>query len=234
MLLEPERPNLVWDTFHENFTRSCFTCDFFARGSVNYTSNDRGSRLIFSFWGRTSFPVRMDLQAGVGTMLAHWREDAQGWLGFTPGNQEALFSQDSRTGAAAMGLAMPLRLNVLAQILTGCWDTLIPENYSSALCTEQYCEYHVELHEQHAILTLDMDGRPRNLQQNAFNGWNVNIEQWLDDAPRSPKRMVLHQEQNRAVVRVQHLEVAAGRWHESDLSLQLPPGTMLRFLEPLQ
>ncbi len=229
---EQERLSLAWDAFHAGFTESCRVRDFFARGSVNYTSGERSARLLFSFWGRTSFPVRMDLQAGVGTILAHWREDAQGWLGYTPGNQEALFASDSRIGAAAMGLAMPLRLDMLAQVLAGCWQEIVPGNFIFGQCVEDRCDYHVEHHGLSTILTLGLDGRPMALRENAPEGWEVAIEQWFEDAPGSPRRLGLRQGQNTALVRLQRLEFKAKRWGESDLALELPPGTMRHVLEP--
>lgn len=228
---EPKRVQAVWNRFHELAAGSCVPLDFFARGSINYTSRERSSRLLFSFWGHTHFPVRMDLQAGVGAMLAHWREDESGWVGYHPGSQEAFASLDSRVGAASLGLAMPLRLNAFAKIITGCWSTVVPAEYMSAKGVQNGIEYLVVHQGNTATLTLSLDGRPKSLQLNDPQGWMVAVEEWLVDKPLSPRRLRLAQDDNVAVVRLQRLEVVSPPWPKEDLVLDLPPGTTLRHLD---
>lgn len=230
----PEQMQSVWNLFHAEYMQPCPPRDFFTRASVNYSSGDRNSRLLFSFWGRTNFPVRMDLQAGVGAMVAHWREDEQGWIGYYPGSREAFFSSDSRAGAAMLGLAMPLRLNAFAQILIGCWDGVIPKDYVFAQFVENHFEYLLEHKGKKAVLVLTPEGLPVSLREDDAQGWIIAIDEWLDNDRRSPKRLSLRHEKNFAVVRLQRMDFSTVRWQEADLSLELPFGTTLRHLEPVR
>lgn len=227
--MRPERFESAWDLFQKTYSSSCPARDFFARGSVNYTSGERSSRVLFSFWGRTQFPVRMDLQAGAGTMLAHWREDEQGWIGYHPGASEAFIAPDSRLGAATLGLTMPLRLDALAQILTGCWGQVVPREYVMAGFTGRYFDYSLGGETRGVVLSLSADGRPEILRQEEPGGWEVVIEEWFDERlPLSPRRLRLTQGQNVAVVRLQRLDFTGVSWQETDLFLDLPAGTLLR------
>jgi len=233
--MQPERFASVWALFQKTYSSSCPARDFSARGSVNYTSGERSARVLFSFWGRTLFPVRMDLQAGVGTMLAHWREDEEGFLGYHPGASEAFVSGDSRLGAATQGLTMPLRLDALAQILTGCWGQVVPREYVTASFTGRHFEYSLGGKAGGIVLSLSADGRPSALRREGPGGWEVIIEEWFDESlPLSPRRLRLTQGQNVALVRLQRLDFTGVSWQESDLFLNLPPGTLLREVVPGQ
>jgi hypothetical protein len=177
----------------------------------------------------------MDLQTGVGTMLAHWREDEQGFLGLYPGHAEAFVSSDSRVGAATLGLTMPLRLDAFAQILTGCWGRIVPREYVSARFTGRHFDYYLGDEAKGIVLSLSADGRPEVLRQEGPDGWKVVIEEWFDDR-LSPRKLRLTQGQNVAVVRLQRLDISGERgagvsWQETDLFLDLPFGTSLWKLE---
>lgn len=230
----PEQIQAAWNRFHAKYTQPCPPRDFFVRASVNYSSVDHNSRLLFSFWGRTNFPVRMDLQAGMGAMVAHWREDEQGWIGYHPGSREAFFSSDSRAGAAMLGLAMPLRLNAFAQILAGCWEGVIPKNNVFAQFTGNHFEYLLEHHGKKAVLALTPEGLPVSLREDDAQGWIITIDEWLDNDRRSPKRLSLRHEKNFAMVRLQRMDFSTVHWQEADLSLELPSGTALHHLEPVR
>jgi outer membrane biogenesis lipoprotein LolB len=234
-ILQPEQPAAAayaWSLFQATFSPSCPTKDFSARGSVNYISGDRTARVLFSFWGRTQFPVRMDLQTGMGTMLAHWREDAQGFLSYHPGNAEAFVSSDSRVGAETMGLTMPLRLDALAQILTGCWGRIVPREYVSARFTGRHFDYALGGEAKGIVLSLSADGRPEILRREGPGGWELVIEEWFDGhLSLSPRRLRLTQGQNVAIVRLQRLDIMNVSWQETDLFLDLPFGTSLWKLE---
>lgn len=238
--IQPKRLESVWNLFQETYASSCSARDFSARGSVSYTSGERSSRVLFYFWGRTQFPVRMDLQAGVGTMLAHWREDEQGWIGYHPSTSEAFIASDSRLGAATLGLTMPLRLDALAQILIGCWGRVIPQDYVAASFTGRHFDYSLEGEPlggvaREIVLSLSADGRPKVLRREGPGGWEVVIEEWFDERlPLSPRKLRLTQGENVALVRLQRLDFTSVSWQESDLFLDLPPGTLLREVEARQ
>ncbi len=224
---DPVRIQAVWNRFQANFGGTCPEMDFFARGSVNFTSADRSSRLLFSFWGHTHFPVRMDLQAGVGTMLALWREDETGWLGYHPGQGKAYQATDSRTGADRLGLTMPLRLDALAQVLSGCWGKMVPSEYAFAHTEADGFVYQFQELHSRAELLLSPDGVPVALRVQDPQSWSISIHEWMTDQSRAPKRLHLRRHDSHADVRVQRLELADKLWQLDDLVLKFPPETLL-------
>ncbi|PTN38249.1 hypothetical protein [Desulfonatronum sp. SC1] len=222
---DPDRISAVWSLFQASFVQDCHPQDFSLRASVNFSAPDRHSRFIVSMWGRTDFPIRLDVQAGVGAMLAHWREDRGGWLGYLPASREAYVADNVQDGARSTGLFMPVRLDTLAQIFLGCWRTLVPLEYEAVRLVDDTLEFHVTGHSTSLTLALAFDGRPVSLRGPDHGGWTVSVNQWESDAPSRPRRISLIQEEQSAVIRVQRLETDVEPWRGEDLRLDVPPGS---------
>lgn len=222
---DPDRASIVWSLFQASFLQDCHPKDFSLRSSVNFSAPDRHSRFIVSMWGRTDFPIRLDVQAGVGAMLAHWREDRGGWLGYLPASREAYVANTVQKGAWTTGLFMPVRLDALAQILLGCWRTLVPPEYEAVRLVDDTLEFHVTGHSSPLTLVLAFDGRPVSVRGPDHGGWTVSVDQWESDTPSRPRRVSLIQGDQSAVIRVQRLETAVEPWRDEDLRLDVPPGS---------
>jgi hypothetical protein len=230
--LGPDAAQAVWLKFQSRYMDACPARDFSMRASVNYSSKEQHTRVVLSMWGRMDYPIRLDIQAGVGAMLAHWREDEHGWVGYSPARQEAYIHNDVRGGAEIMGLFMPVRLDALARLLSGCWQTIVPMQYSHASMTGEHIAY--TFHREEAVLSLllSRDGRPLSVGQEGPDAWRISIDQWLDETSRVPGRISLQQNAQSAVVRMQRMDLAVAPWQDQDLSLDLPPGTKMLYLAP--
>jgi outer membrane biogenesis lipoprotein LolB len=222
---EPDRVSVVWSLFQASFVQDCHPEDFSLRASVNFSAPDRHSRFIVSMWGRTDFPIRLDVQAGVGAMLAHWREDREAWLGYLPASREAYVADTAQEGAWTTGLFMPVRLDALAQLLLGCWQTLIPLEYEAVRLAGDTLEFHVTGHSTPLTLVLAFDGRPVSVRGPEHGGWTVSVDQWESDPPSRPRRISLIQGDQSAMIRVQRLETSVDPWRDEDLRLDVPPGS---------
>ncbi|GAB6058042.1 hypothetical protein [Desulfonatronum parangueonense] len=225
--IAPEQADLIWERFLEQYVANCAPRDFSLRASVNYASPDQQSRFVLSMWGRTDFPIRLDIRAGVGAMLAHWREDDSGWVGYSPTGSEAYFADSVQDGAREMGLFMPLRLNALAQLLVGCWQTVVSPEYEYVLSTGGNLKFSYSINDMSISIHLTPDGHPLTIRQETPTGWVVDIDQWTEEFRRLPRRISLYQGDQSAVVRVQRLDLDVDPWQDNDLRLELPPGTQL-------
>lgn len=225
VLDDPPRFDAVWARHQAVFAQDCRTPDFSLRASVNHFSPDRDARFIVSMWGRTDFPIRMNIQAGVGAMLAYWREDRHEWLGYLPSAQEAYLSDSVTNGARMTGLFMPMRLDTLARLLLGCWGSIVPAGYESARSVDSTLEYTVLKDSQPLILTLSPDGRPLSVRTPEEHGWTMRIDQWQEEDRPAPQRVTLLQGDHTAVIRVQRIEVDIVPWGDAELRLDVPPGT---------
>jgi len=215
----------IWTLFQARYMGHCPARDFSVRASAMYENPEQSSRVVLRMWGRTDFPIRLDVQAGIGAMLAHWREDEHGWGGYAPGREQAFVARDVRAGAEMMGMLMPLRLDSLARMLAGCWQDIVPPDYDRAVLAGDEPEYVFQQGQSRFVLRLAMDGRPIVFSRIAPQGWSVRIDQWMDSPGSSPRRLTLRQGDQSAVLRLRSVDFFVDPWTPSELALDLPAGT---------
>lgn len=102
-----------------------------AQASLNYKTPARSGRVILKLWGNMAYPLRLDVQAGIGASAAFWREDHSGWLGFFPLQDQAFTHTSGSAGLTTMGLDMPLSLRDIAAVMSGNWAWLVPADYGT-------------------------------------------------------------------------------------------------------
>lgn len=220
-----QQAKATWDLFQAEYLANCLPSDFSVRASVNYEGAEQSSRVVLRMWGRTDFPIRLDIQAGIGAMLAHWREDEHGWVGYAPGREQAFVARDVRAGAEMMGMLMPVRLDSLARMLAGCWQGVVPPTYARAALVGDELEYVFHEGQSQFVLRLAMDGRPLALSQAGPQGWSVSVDQWINPSSQTPRRITLRQGSQSAVLRLRGADFCVEPWTAQELALDLPPGT---------
>ncbi len=98
------------------------------RASLLYSTPSRSNRTDVQIFGDYGRPLRLDVRAGFGTMVALMREDASGLLAYYPDKKAAYAHMDPVIGAQLLGLPFPFALRDLALVLAGHFGTLVPEN----------------------------------------------------------------------------------------------------------
>ncbi len=96
------------------------------RASLLYSTRERSNRTDVQIFGDYALPLRLDVRAGFGTMLALMREDASGLLAFYPEKSKAYAHTDPVIGAQLLGMPFPFSLRDLALVLSGHFGTLVP------------------------------------------------------------------------------------------------------------
>lgn len=97
------------------------------RASLLYSTPARANRTDVQLFGEFDRPLRLDVRAGIGTMLALLREDQAGLLAFYPGQKRAYAHSDPVVGAQLLGLPFPFSLRDLALVIAGRFGTLVPD-----------------------------------------------------------------------------------------------------------
>lgn len=101
------------------------------RASLLYSTPSRSNRTDVQLFGEYARPLRLDVRAGLGTMLALMREDSGGLLAFYPDRSKAYAHSDPVIGAQLLGLPFPFALKDLALVLSGSFASLIPPEPAS-------------------------------------------------------------------------------------------------------
>jgi len=96
------------------------------RASLLYSTPQRSNRTDLQIYGDYGLPLRLDVRAGFGSMVALMREDAAGLLAYYPEKKAAYAHMDPVIGAQLLGLPFPFALRDLALVLAGHFGTLVP------------------------------------------------------------------------------------------------------------
>jgi len=222
------------------------------RASLLYSTPSRANRTDVQLFGEYDRPLRLDVRAGLGTMLALMREDASGLLAFYPDKSRAYAHSDPVIGAQLLGLPFPFALRDLALVLAGHFDTLVPPRAESVRAISgggfefRYSAGPVRL------LALDRYGRPERMEgllsqhyrsQAEREGapvsgpreWRIVFSAYPEDEgdPLGPaKTLTLTLPKgDSAVLRVRTLTRRLEPWPAKALALPLPAGAEFMSLE---
>jgi hypothetical protein len=234
----PETPAArLWNNYLKNqaLLRETFSA-ITADASLNLSTPERKSRLVLKFWGNLEYPLRLDLKTGFGAAVAFCREDAFGWLAVDPNADLAYAAEDGRTGALALGLAMPFDLRELAAMAAGNYALLTPEAFDRAEPGDQGgWTYHFAPASRISSMALDAQGRPRRMS-GEYQGreWSLELKDHGDlygGGSGARKLSYSSGPEIKAIIRIKELERTPVAWPEESLALPLPPGTPVKFLE---
>ncbi len=134
------------------------------RASLLYSTPSRANRTDVQLFGDYALPLRLDVRAGLGTMLALMREDGAGLLAYYPDKSRAYAHRDPVIGAQLLGLPFPFALRDLSLVLAGHFGTLVPPQPSAVRARPgggfafEYDKGPVRL------LELDQYGRPERME----------------------------------------------------------------------
>lgn len=224
------------------------------QASLLYSTPSRSNRTDVQLFGEFGRPLRLDVRAGIGTMLALMREDSAGLLAYYPHDSRAYSHSDPVIGAQLLGLPFPFALKDLALVLAGHFGTLVPgESRITRVhvipgggISFSFDDGPVRL------IVLDQHGRPERMEgvlskyfraQAEREGspvsgprvWSIDFSGYPEDdgdpvGPARTLRLTLPKGDS-AVLRVRSLVERQEDWSQRALTLALPAGARYISLE---
>ena len=230
-------PDRVWQLFlekdHGGATESiqAFSCN----ASLHYAGQKTKSRVMLHFWGNLDYPLRLELQTGLGSTLALWREDAGEFLAYLPDKQTAYIHINGRLGMEAFGINLPFNLRELALLLNGRYADLLPERYTTVRKTKQGDYLYTVVGEQRRFsLVLGANGEIKAMGTLGTEPWSLEFSGSLDDSdlPGLPKKISMQGANgDKAILFIKKLEQRQSLWPADSLELDLPIDTKIMLLE---
>ena len=196
--------------------------------------NTRVSSLL---WGNgkadTPYPLRLDLLAGVGTVVAKVHEDANSFTAFAPEEKTAWVHDGSSRTLASFGVPIPLSLGDLTLLLTGRSGVLflpatrqndagVPAEHR---LTDKGARYVVPDARLPGELELSESGAPVAWTELQKSGWSIEFEP-EEVNPLFPEKLrISHPKGYSALIVVKEIARVSPPYSTAQMSLSLPEGT---------
>jgi hypothetical protein len=232
--LELDTPKAAWSAFRQHYCARPGGKGLRVRASLYYSRTKptrRTNRTLISLWGDFDGPMRLDVSASIGTLLAHIREDKAGLLVFYPEDRKAYAHKNSVLGATRLGMPFPFSLSELGHALAGDFSRLAPRRYAKAEVEGEDYAY-VFAGRLVRRLVLDRLGRPVRLEgvtsrspENARQ-WVFTVDRYEDAPPGQvplPDKLTLSMDNGeRGVLHIKSRELMLAAWPARSLALELP------------
>lgn len=195
--------------------------------NLRYTTENETQRLSSFLWSNAapSSPVRLDLMAGGGMVVAKIMEDEKSFTAYIPNDNIAWYHPRDDYALAAFGVPIPLTLCDLSLLLTGrAGQLFLPSNgsgFKEYTRTENGFAYHTTGVLLPGIVEISPEGTPLS--------WRDQGGEWLilfepaKDSPMRPRRLkVTHSQGYEAIVVVNSIEYLKNPFAPAQLNLNLP------------
>lgn len=215
----------LWALFLQQQADLPMTREFAIRASINYSSSRQKHRVIMRLYGNLTYPIRMDLEAGIGRTISIWREDASSWQAYLPEENRLYLARDGKTGARSIGFPTPFDLKELAQVLQGNILSVLPPNPVSAMSQDggQYLFFPAS----NRIAKILLDAQARVVEIYGKNGWTVHFD-YQESSPYSQKVIITMENDTQATLRIKSV---ASRTFDTDLAISLEEHTEIIHLD---
>lgn len=229
----------IWQRFvTQAQTGEVMTGPFRIAATLRYTNtagdNTRVSSLLWGNGGQASpYPLRLDLLAGLGTVVAKVREDEGSFLAFSPEEKTAYAHDGGVRTLASFGVPVPLSLGDLTLLLTGRGGALFvpararsesgtPAEHTLTAAGARFILPDARLPGE---LELSSTGAPLGWKELGGKGWTIAMEPGQSN-PLQPRRLrISHPEGYSALIVVKEIARVSPPYSTSQMSLILPPNT---------
>lgn len=227
-------PKAAWKIFRQYYCVSKKEPAVKIKASLHYSRikpRKRTNRTLISMWGDFTGPMRLDVSASVGKLLAHIREDENGLLVFYPSDNKAYTHSNPVLGATRLGMPFPFSLNELAHVMVGDFSGLVPEKYAEEKRQKNDYTYTFD-NGLVSRLVLDETGRPILLEGRTTKAyetartWMLTVDRFEPPSGRNaplPGRVTLSLDNGeKGVLYIKSRQLLPEAWPTRSTDLLLP------------
>lgn len=235
----------IWEAFQARAASATFLSGpFRISGTLRYT-DDKGEtqRVSSLLWGNgkaaTPYPLRLDLLAGVGTVVAKVREDKNSFLAYVPGEKRAYLMEGEDRTLASFGVPVPLSLGDLTQLLTGLPGALFLDRNAEEkapgapeyVLTGRGAVFQIPGAPLPGMLELSESGVPLGWKEKGGKGWSIALEPGGKNPLQPQKARVLHPAGYSALIVVKEIARVSPPYSPDQMGLDTPPDTEVERLD---
>lgn len=195
--------------------------------SLRFGEEGNTRRVTALLWGNGGRELRLDVMAGVGTVVAKILEDGEHFLVYAPMENKAYFHQGAASPLLRVGVPVPFGLSRLTALLTGHYSAAFGDRHAGAeMLSDGMVRYALE-GTPGGRLDLNAAGLPVAWNETSADGWRMEIA-YDDGTPPLPRRLTLtHGSGKRAILLVKERERPGTPFTSEQMRLTLPEGAPL-------
>lgn len=217
--------------------------------SLRYGPENDTRRVTAILWGNGGLPVRLDVSAGVGSLVARIREDNGQLLAYSPHEKKALTHQGANRVLLNFGVPIPLGLADFSALLQGAFTRVFgPLGYGQPVFgPDETLVFPLETQQPEARgerarlggtlflspagLPVRWDERPATARGEA-QGWVMRLD-YDDEQPPLPYKITLnHPSGQQAILLIKSRQTPSAPFSAGQLSLPIPDGVPVETLKP--
>lgn len=193
--------------------------------SMRFGEEGNTRRVTGLLWGNDTSDIRLDVQAGVGVMLAMISEAGDDFLLYSPRENKAWEHSGPNRPMLKIGVPIPFDLAALAGLLTGSFANVFGQTPKGSELVADGAEFTLA-GDLAGTLMLNQSGEPVSWKQ-AHGPWRLALA-YDEDAPFLPRSVRLESaDGKRAIILVKEREEPAAPFSADQMKLKFPAGTQL-------
>lgn len=231
----PEQAGATWNKFT---TRNTALEPYRLSLSLRYGLPDDTRRVTALLWANGSGPVRLDVMAGMGPLVARVREEGPNFTAISPRDNKAWVYENTDPYNTAprvlinLGVPLPFSLSHMAALLQGNFTEIFGVDFlGSPTSVPAGIRYSLS-GPVSGTLDLSPEGLPLHWKDTS-GAWNMEIGYTENEQNQQrPQRLTLtHNDGNMAIVLVKNRERPASPFAKKQLTLEIPADAVV---QPIQ
>ncbi len=224
----------VWNAF-EGYSRErgMEQGAYRVRGSLRYGKEGDTRRVSLLFWGNGSLPIRLDVMAGVNSLVARLLEAPEAFVVYMPGEEKALVHEGPERIQLNFGKPVPFSLQDFSALMFGRFREIFGS--AEGVQPSRTPEGNLRFRLRGGLLQGELDLSPAGLpvRWTQPDGWIMDIGYGDETVPLPYRIRLEHPDGYTAILLVKDREQPETLFTETQLALELPEGTVVEPIKKL-
>lgn len=199
--------------------------------SLRHGTQGDTRRVTILLWSNGYLPIRLDVMAGVGALVARVQETSEGFTAYAPNENKALVHKGTQRVQLNFGRPVPFALRDFSALMRGRFHEVFgaAEGLNPRKLPNGDTAYTLSGGILPGTLELRPDGLPAGWSQD--KGWSMEIGYDDGNPPLPYKFKLTHPDGYTAILLVKDRQKPDAVFADEQLALDLPAGTII---EPIQ
>lgn len=218
----------VWQGYQAYaFARESDHDPYRLNASLRHGTQGDTRRVTILLWSNGYLPIRLDVMAGVGALVARMQETQDGFIAYAPNENKALVHKGTQRVQINFGKPVPFALRDFSSLMRGRFHEVFgaAEGLDPRQLPNGDTAYTLSGGILPGTLELRPDGLPVRWSEDG--AWNMDIGYDDGNPPLPYKFKLTHPDGYTAILLVKDRQKPGAKFADEQLALDLPAGTII-------